>query len=119
MPKWVTSVDQFSAMQAAALGILLAAVNPKNLLLAASAGTTIAAGRLSGTEEAAAVAVFTVVAASTVAVPVGAYAVGRKRMAGPLDTLRRWLTKHNVGVMATLLLVIGLVLLEKGLAGLL
>jgi hypothetical protein len=47
------------------------------------------------------------------------YAIGRKRMAGPLESLRGWLTVHNVAVMATLLLVIGVVLIGKGLGGLL
>ena len=64
-------------------------------------------------------AIFMVIAASTVAVPVLGYAVGRKRMAGPLESLRGWLTLHNRAVMATLLLVIGVVLIGKGLGGLL
>jgi Sap, sulfolipid-1-addressing protein len=65
------------------------------------------------------VVVFTVLAASTVAVPVLGYAIGRKRMAGPLESLHRWLTVHNAAVMATLLLVIGVVLIGKGLGALL
>jgi threonine/homoserine/homoserine lactone efflux protein len=100
--------------KAAGLALLLAAVNPKNLLMCAAAGTTIAGGNISGAQDAAAVAVFTVIAASTVAAPVMAYAVGRKRMAGPLESLRGWLTVDNVAVMATLLLVIGVVLIGKG-----
>jgi hypothetical protein len=47
------------------------------------------------------------------------YAVGRKRVAGPLESLHTWLTAHNEAVMATLLLVLGVVLIGKGLGGLL
>jgi threonine/homoserine/homoserine lactone efflux protein len=119
MPKWMTAIDRFTAGKAAGLGVLLSAVNPKNLLMCVAAGTTIAAGSLSTGQTVGSVVVFTVLAASTVAVPVAGYAVGRKRMAGPLESLHTWLTAHNGAVMATLLLVIGVVLIGKGLGGLL
>ena len=37
MPKWMAGIDAFALGQALGLGLLLAGVNPKNLLLAASA----------------------------------------------------------------------------------
>lgn len=119
LPKWMAAIDGFTAVKAAGLGVLLAAVNPKNLLLGAAAGATIASGGLSAAQDLWSVVLFTVIAASTVAVPVLGYAVGRKRMAGPLEALHSWLTAHNGAVMATLLLVIGVVLIGKGLGGLL
>ena len=36
---------------------------------------------------------------------------------GPLDELRQWLTLHNAAVMSALLLVIGVAIIGKGLAG--
>jgi threonine/homoserine/homoserine lactone efflux protein len=119
LPQWMTAIDGFTIGKAVGLGVLLSAVNPKNLLMCIAAGSTIAGGGLSGGQNVLAVAVFTVLAASTVAVPVIAYAVDRKRMAGPLESLRGWLTAHNVAVIATLLLVIGVVLVGKGLGALL
>ena len=119
LPKWMAAIDPFTAAKAAGLGLVLSAVNPKNLLMCVAAGTTIAGGNLSGGQDAWSVGVFTLVAACTVAVPVAAYAVGRTRMAGPLESLHAWLTVHNHAVMATLLLVIGVVLVGKGLGGLL
>jgi threonine/homoserine/homoserine lactone efflux protein len=119
MPKWMTAIDGFTAGKAIGLGVLLSAVNPKNLLMCVAAGTTIAAGDLGVGEVVGSVVIFTVLAASTVAVPVVGYAVGRKRMAGPLESLRSWLTAHSAAVMGTLLLVIGVVLIGKGLGGLL
>jgi threonine/homoserine/homoserine lactone efflux protein len=118
LPKWMTAIDGFTAGKAVGLGFLLSAVNPKNLLMCVAAGTTIAAGGIATGQVVASVAIFTVLAASTVAVPVVAYAIGRKRMAGPLESLHTWLTAHNGAVMATLLLVIGVVLIGKGLGGL-
>jgi threonine/homoserine/homoserine lactone efflux protein len=118
MPKWMSAIDSFNPVKAAGLGFLLSAVNPKNLIMCAAAGTTTAQGDLSGGEVAGAVGLFTVVAASTVAVPVVAYAVARQRMATPLTDLKAWLTLHNAAVMSVLLVVIGVVLVGKGLGGL-
>lgn len=64
------------------------------------------------------VAVFTVIAASTVAVPVLGYLVAAERMCGPLDSVKGWLQENNATVMATLILVIGAVLVGKGVSGL-
>ena len=58
--------------------------------------------------------VFTLIAASSVAVPVIAYLVASARMAGPLESLRAWLVHNNATVMAVLLLVIGVVVIGKG-----
>jgi len=62
--------------------------------------------------------VFTVIAASTVLVPVVGYALARDRMRHPLDELKVWLQQNNVTVMAVLILVIGVALTGRGLGGL-
>jgi hypothetical protein len=61
--------------------------------------------------------VFTLLASSTVTVPVLGYLVARDRMAAPLDRVRAWLTQNNAAVMAVLLLVIGTALIGKGIGG--
>ncbi len=61
-----------------------------------------------------AIAVFIVIAASSVAIPVIAYLVASERMSAPLESLRAWLVDHNAAVMADLLLVIGVVMIGKG-----
>ena len=63
--------------------------------------------------------VFVVIASSSVAVPVLAYLAAQNRVRQPLDDPRVWLTQNNSTVMAVLLLVIGVTILGKGLAGLL
>jgi len=45
--------------------------------------------------------------------------LARQRMAAPLDALKVWLTANNTAVMSVLMLVIGFVLVGKGLGGLL
>jgi threonine/homoserine/homoserine lactone efflux protein len=118
LPKWMSTIDSFTLAKALGLGFALAAVNPKNLLMCLAAGTTIGAAHLSGGGDVVAVAVFTLIAASTVAIPVIGYLTARSKMAGPLERLRDWLTQNNATVMVVLLVVIGVVLLGKGISGL-
>ena len=118
LPKWMSTIDSLTFGKALGLGFALSAVNPKNLLMCLAAGTTIGAAHLSGGGDVVAVAVFTLIAASTVAIPVIGYLTARSKMAGPLESLRDWLTQNNATVMAVLLAVIGVVLLGKGISGL-
>src|SRR4051794_39436901 len=41
LPKWMSAIDSMTAAKGFVLGSLLAAVNPKNLILAASAGLIV------------------------------------------------------------------------------
>lgn len=116
LPKWMSAIDTMNAGKGFGLGFLLAAVNPKNLLLGAGAGVTIgSAGSASGSM-AFVIGVFTVIAAASVAIPVIAYLVASERMSRPLESLRGWLVHNNATVMAVLLVVIGFVLIGKGIA---
>ncbi len=117
-PAWMTAIDGFTFPKALGLGFLLSAVNPKNLIMAAGAGLTIGSAAVGLGGDVAAVAVFAVIASSTVAIPVIAYLVAAERMSGPLESLRKWLQDNNATVMATLILVIGVVLVGKGVGGL-
>ena len=114
LPKWMSAIDSMNTGRGFALGFILAAVNPKNLLLAVSAGVTIGSAALSIGLTILAVAIFTVIAAVSVAAPVIAYLVASDRMRGPLDALRGWLVHNNATVMAVLLLVIGVSVVGKG-----
>lgn len=116
-PKWMAAIDRMGFVQALGLGLALAAVNPKNLLMAVAAGVAIGAGGLSVTDDVVVIVIYTLIAASTVAIPVIAYAVARDRMRGPLDEARTWLQDNNAAVMAVLFLVIGAALIGKGIGG--
>lgn len=119
LPGWMKAIDKVTPAKAVGLGLLLSAANPKNLAMAIAAGVIIADGGLTGGEQAAGVMVFTLVAASTVTVPVIAYALAETRMRGPLGDLKSWLEVNNATVMSVLLVVLGVVVLGKGLGGLL
>jgi threonine/homoserine/homoserine lactone efflux protein len=103
-PKWMAAIDDFTFVKALGLGFLLSAVNPKNLIMAAGAGVIVGTAGLSVGGDA--------------AIPVLGYLVAAERMRGPLDALKKWLQDNNATVMAVLILVIGAVLLGKGVSGL-
>ena len=114
LPKWMSAIDTMNAGKGFGLGFLLAAVNPKNLLMGAGAGVTIGSAGLTVGSIVVAILVFTLIAAASVAIPVIAYLVASKQMTGPLESLRTWLVHNNATVMAVLLVVIGFVLIGKG-----
>ncbi|GLI27405.1 membrane protein [Agromyces rhizosphaerae] len=116
LPKWMGAIDTMTAVRGLGLGVLLSAVNPKNLLLAAGGGVEIGGAGLDVGAVVVCVVVFTALAASTVAVPVVGYLVASAAMTEPLGRLREWLVQHNASIMAVLLLVLGVVLIGKGVA---
>jgi threonine/homoserine/homoserine lactone efflux protein len=114
-PGWMARIDQLRPRAAFGLGLLLSALNPKNLLLAVAAGASLGALPLSTGETVAAVTVFTVIAALTVAVPVLAYLIAGARLDPALDRTKAWLIENNTAVMAVLLLVFGVNLIGDAL----
>lgn len=117
LPKWMQAIDKVSFPLALGLGFLLSAVNPKNLLMAAAAGVDIGDAALSVGETIGVIAVYTLIAASTVLVPVVGYLIAAEKLRAPLDALRVWLARENAAIMAVVLLVIGVTLIGKGIAG--
>lgn len=114
LPPWMAAIDTMTAGRGFVLGFLLSALNPKNLLMGAAAGLAIGSGGLSVSDTVVSIAIFTIVAASTVAIPVVAFLAASSKMAQPLEVLRKWLVHNNGTVMAILLLVIGVAVIGKG-----
>ncbi|WP_460797918.1 GAP family protein [Microbacterium sp. GXF0217] len=114
LPGWMQAIDKVSFFGAFGLGFLLSALNPKNLIMAAGAGADIGAAALSTESIVGVIAIYTLVAASTVLIPVVGYLFAADRLSHALDALRDWLTKENAVIMAVLLLVIGISMVGKG-----
>jgi hypothetical protein len=116
MPKWLATVETVSPVKALGLGVALAAVNPKNLILTVGAAAGLAqVPGLSTTDVVVAIAVFVVIASLTIAGPVIYSLVGGARAKATLDSAKTWLTAHNAAVMGVLFLVFGVDLIAKGL----
>lgn len=116
LPTWIRAIDRLGFWDALGLGILLAAVNPKNLILGASAGVVLGTANLAVSSAVAAIAVYAFVAASTILAPVVGVVVVRDRLHRPIDALRSWLERENAVIMGVVLLVLGVVVIAKGLA---
>ena len=116
-PKWMHAIDEMTAVKGLGLGFALAAINPKNLLMCIAAGVSIGSAALATGEVIVSTLVFTIIAASTVAIPVLGYLVAADRLRESLAKLKVWLQENNTTVMSVLILVIGVVLIGKGIGG--
>ena len=111
MPKWMAGVDTMGAGSAFGMALLLTALNPKNFLLAAAGGSVIGAAGLSTAEAVLSVAVFVVLASTTIAVPVIGYLVAGDRLQPTLDKTKNWLIQNNGTVMSVLFVIFAAVLI--------
>ncbi|NKS66600.1 GAP family protein [Rhodococcus hoagii] len=117
MPAWLAAIDKVTPGNALALGVGLSAINPKNLLMIVGAAVAVSQLDVGVGAKTVTGVVFTILAASTVAVPVVGYFTMRERATSWLQGLKVWLTANNAAVMAVLLLVIGVSLIGKGIGG--
>jgi hypothetical protein len=116
LPKWMNAVDDFTPIKSAGMGVALAAVNPKNLLLALSATFTIAATDFAGADQVLVYVGFAVVASIGVLAPVLMFFTMGERARPVLDDLKSWLGHNNAAIMAVIFLVIGAKILGQGIA---
>jgi hypothetical protein len=116
LPKWMAGIDTLAAGRALGLGALLAAANPKNLVLVVGAAAGLAQLGVSTGDAIMALVVFLVIASLSVGGPVVYYFVGGERARAALDELKGWLAVNNATVMTVLLLVFGALLIANGLA---
>lgn len=116
MPGWMSSMTTMSPLRSLGTGVLLTAVNPKNVLIATAAGVAIGGADLTTGDAAWCVVIFTVVASSSVAVAVIGYALAADAMTPALEGLRVWLAENSSTIMTILLLIFGVVLLGNGIA---
>jgi threonine/homoserine/homoserine lactone efflux protein len=113
----MVSIDTMGAGTTLGLGAALAALNPKNLPLALSAGLSLA--QVGDTaEEVTGLILFVLLAGSSVLAPVVVYLLLAGRIAGPLAATKDWLAHNNAAVMFVVLLIFGVTLVAKGIGGL-
>jgi len=118
MPGWMSTIDTIKPGRAFLLAVLLAAVNPKNLVLTLAATLDVVQRSLATGQAVIALAIFIVIASLTIALPVLINLFMGDNSARVLNSWKVWLTANNSTVMFILLLVFGVVLLGKGIAGL-
>jgi threonine/homoserine/homoserine lactone efflux protein len=114
-PGWMQSMSKVTPLRAVLTAAALTVVNPKVLFMCAAAGLAIGTAGLGGTRAWLAVVYYVVVAGSTVALPILAYAVSGDRLDEPLTRLKAWMERQHATLVAVILVIIGLLVLYKGL----
>jgi threonine/homoserine/homoserine lactone efflux protein len=116
-PKWMGALDAFTPVKAGLAGVVLSALNPKNLLLAIAGAAAIAQTGISTGQQVGSWIVFVAIASIGVAAPVViAFGLG-ERSRTILDDLKTWLAHNNAVIMAVLLLIIGVKLIGNAISG--
>jgi threonine/homoserine/homoserine lactone efflux protein len=118
LPKWMQTIDEFTAGRSIGFGALLSGVNPKNLLLTVGAAAAIAQTGIPAGEQAVALAVFIVVATLGPGIPVGIYFAMGDRAERLLESLKVWMGAHNAAIMTVLCLLIATKLIGDGISAL-
>jgi threonine/homoserine/homoserine lactone efflux protein len=115
-PKWMARIDGLHPFAALVLGVLFAAINPKNLLLGAAAAVQVGQAGLSTTDTVITWAIFVLIASVGVLIPVLYRLVRGEHAQATLDRAKAWLEMNNAAVMAVLFLVFGAKILGDGLS---
>jgi threonine/homoserine/homoserine lactone efflux protein len=116
-PKWMGALAAFTPPKAATAGVVLSALNPKNLLLAAAGAAAIAGVGISTGKEIVAYVVFVAVGSIGVGAPVVIYFALGDRSRALLERLKNWMARNNAVIMTVLLLVIGVKLIGDAISG--
>ncbi|MCV7378420.1 hypothetical protein BST11_25785 [Mycobacterium alsense] len=117
-PRWMRSFATITPPRAAVTAVALVVIRPDVLLICVPAGLAVGAAGLGAAGDWLAAAFFVALAASTVAIPVLAYAAAGDRLDDALARLKDWMDRNNAALMAVLLVVIGLMVLYNGIRGL-
>ncbi len=117
-PKWLNGLTTIGPARALVTAIALSVVNPKVLFICAAAGLAIGTEGIGSPEVWLAYALYVAVAGSTVALPILAYTVSGARLDAPLGRLKDWMEHQHAALVAVILIVIGALVLYKGIHGL-
>ena len=117
-PKWMNSFAKITPARAAVTATVLVVLNPKVLLMCVAAGLAIGTEGLGRTGAALGIVYYVVIAASTVALPILAYAASGDRLDQPLTRLKDWMEAQHATLVAGILVVLGALVLYKGIHGL-
>jgi threonine/homoserine/homoserine lactone efflux protein len=117
-PAWVNRLGRLTPAGAGAVGVGLILVNPKVLVVNAAAGLVIGTAGLGAPGATLAVAYYTVIAGSTVLLPILAYAVAGQRVDHQLERIKHWMERQHAVLMAGFLAVVGVLLVYTGIRAL-
>lgn len=118
LPKMLQSVEHFTAFRSGLLGFGLFILNPVDASCALAAAMNLRLSSISATGQLACAVLFCVIAASSVAIPVGMLLIRKEEAAAPLATIRNWIATNTKLLNVGLLVLIAAMQLSKGIQGL-
>ena len=107
-------VDGITPLHAVILGVLMTVLDPASLMLGLLVGLDVAQAGLSGAGDVLAVAIFVLVASSTLLVPLLIYLVGGAAAERKLLGVKSWLLMNEKTVMAVLFAILAVLLIVRG-----
>ena len=113
-PRWMRTFATLTPARAGVTGLVLVVIRIEVLTMCALAGLAIGGGDIGMAAKWILAIIFVAVAASTVAIPVLAYAGAGDRLAEPMTRLKNWMERNNAALLAAILIVIGLMVLHNG-----
>jgi hypothetical protein len=113
-PAWMRSFATITPVRAALTAVALVVIRPDVLLICVPAGLAIGGGGLGVTGDWIAAAIFVAIAASSVAIPILAYAAAGHRLDDTLARVKDWMDKNNAALMAAILVAVGALVLYHG-----
>ena len=113
-PAWLNRLSRLTPVGACAVAVGLILVNPKVLVMNAAAGLVIGAASLGVAAVWVAVVYYTVIAGSSVLIPILAYAIAGHRVDHQLVRMKQWMERQHAALMAGFLVVVGLLLVFTG-----
>lgn len=113
-PAWMRSFASITPARAGITGAVLAVVRPDVALICVPAGLGIGTSGLGVAGDWVAAAFFVAIAASSVAIPILAYAAAGSRLDDTLARLKDWMDRNNAVLLAAVLVVIGAMVLYHG-----
>ncbi|MCV7091836.1 GAP family protein [Mycobacterium interjectum] len=117
-PAWMRSFGTIKPARAALTGAALAVARPDVALICVPAGLGIGTSGLGLGGDWLAAGFFVAVAASSVAIPILAYAAAGERLDPTLARVKDWMDKNNAALLAGILIVIGAMVLYHGIRAL-
>lgn len=119
LPGWVTSLESASPLSALGIGAALAGLNPKNIVFSVTAAVAIAEWQLANVENAILLAIYAVIGSLGVLIPAIWRVSGGDSASATLQEWRAWLSRNYNVLMGIVFLIFGVLVLSKGVSGLL
>ncbi len=113
-PRWMRSFSTLTPARAGITGAALVVLRPEVLIMCLAAGVSIGTSDVGMAGLWVSAAIFVAVAVSSVAIPILGYLAAGDRVDDALARLKKWMQENHAAMLAVILVLIGLMVLYKG-----